>query len=435
MSADFIDEYIKFTAPTEPHAVYHRWSIISAIGALLGRSYYFPFGHSKIFPNLYTMFVGLSGSRKSSAIKLCKKFITESGYDCIGATKTSKEKFLLDLEGTSTDDLDTTTIYAEGIQTSNKYRSSIVAQNIFGDSNILKEPREVFIIADEFNEFAGAGNIDFYRTLGDLWDWDDEARDYTSRLKNSKSVSIYQPTVSILGGITPEDLARTFPPDTGQIGFFSRLLFIHGVRSDRYYHLPPSPDSNGVTAVIERLREIRASKLGCAAVDQSADKLLERLYKTWQAFDDVRFRPYFERRYTQLIKLCLVISAGRSSGVITEEIVFTANTYLAAAEINMSQALGEFGKSRNSDIAQKIMTVINKARKPVSYKELFKEVQIDIEKPSQLMEIMQNLEAARKIQKVGTGINSGYLPMKEIKRVLEFVNFDILTLEERKLIS
>jgi hypothetical protein len=45
-----------------------------------------------------------------------------------------------------------------------------------------------------------AGNLDFLSTLGALWDWDDEGATYKQRFKNSKSISIFQPTISLLGG-------------------------------------------------------------------------------------------------------------------------------------------------------------------------------------------------------------------------------------------
>ena len=45
------------------------------------------------------MLIGHPGARKSAAIKAARKIISGAGYSTYSAEKTSKEKFLLDLEG------------------------------------------------------------------------------------------------------------------------------------------------------------------------------------------------------------------------------------------------------------------------------------------------------------------------------------------------
>ena len=96
---NLIDAYIEYRAETEPPAIYHRWSMIASVAALLGRRFYIPFGSSHIYPNLYIMLIGGVGTRKSSAIKEATKLIGQAGYKTFSARKTSKEKFLMDLEG------------------------------------------------------------------------------------------------------------------------------------------------------------------------------------------------------------------------------------------------------------------------------------------------------------------------------------------------
>ncbi|MFK5283171.1 hypothetical protein ACI3PL_26730, partial [Lacticaseibacillus paracasei] len=80
-----------------------------------------------------------------------------------------------------------------------------------------KTPAESFIAADEFNNFIGLGNTDFISILGELWDYEGV---YDYRLKNSKSVFIPYPTISILGGNTPTGFSQAFPPESIGQGFF-----------------------------------------------------------------------------------------------------------------------------------------------------------------------------------------------------------------------
>ena len=86
---NLFDMYFKYVEGTEPPAVFHRWAIIGAVGAMLGRQVWFPFGSSRLFPNKYIMFVGDPGTRKSTAIKRATKLISLAGYDKFSGQKSS----------------------------------------------------------------------------------------------------------------------------------------------------------------------------------------------------------------------------------------------------------------------------------------------------------------------------------------------------------
>src|SRR6187402_2504281 len=101
---NLFDMYFEYVKDTESPKVYHRWSIISAVATALGRRCWLPFGANRIFPNMYIMLVGNPGTRKSVAIKGVRKVLSAAGYDKFSAERTSKEKFLLDLQGDTSAD-------------------------------------------------------------------------------------------------------------------------------------------------------------------------------------------------------------------------------------------------------------------------------------------------------------------------------------------
>ena len=68
--SDFFSLYLAYTSKTECPTFFHRWTAISSLAAWIGRDIHFPFGHFNIHPNLYCMFVGLAGTKKSTAIKI-----------------------------------------------------------------------------------------------------------------------------------------------------------------------------------------------------------------------------------------------------------------------------------------------------------------------------------------------------------------------------
>lgn len=421
---DFFDTYFKYTEHTEPPRIYHRWCAITTIAALLGRNIYIQHGHFRIYPNLYCMLIGDPGARKSTAIKLIKKLLIASGYETIAADKTSKEKFLVDLEG----NLDEEEGTPHG--KSNIY-DRITSTNLWGDSAVLQEPKEVFVMADEFNEFSGTGNLEFYTTLGNLWDWDDDAKPFKQRLKNSKSVAIYQPTVNILGGNTPDNFARAFPAEIIGQGFLSRMILVQGDKSGKQYTFPPEPTVTDTDEIVRLFQTLRSARIGKVTIEKEAAGILDDIYKRWVPLHDVRFSSYSNRRFTQLLKLTLVIIASRFGDTLTERDVITANTILSAAENTMPKALGQFGKSKNSDVVQRIMNVLEEASKPLNAKELWVHVHKDLEKISMLGDIMQGLLHAEKVQFVK---GKGWLPHRMPPRKLEHVDWSLLTKEEQEIL-
>lgn len=407
---NFITNYLQYVGETECPTTYHRWCALSMLGAYLGRQYSFKFGHSQLHTNLYTMLIGTPGARKSTAIKISKKILRAAGYDSISADRSTKEKFLLDLAGEDT---------ADGLD-------DILAKNLWGGAS--DEVREMFIACDEFNDFIGNGNIEFISLLGNLWDFEGN---YENRIKNGKSVNISNPTISILGGNTPVNFARAFPPEILGQGFFSRLLLIHGEPTGKRITFPVIADITETAEIVQQLTKIKQIANRVADATETARNLIDKIYKSWKPLDDIRFESYSNRRLTHLIKLCLITSASRFSCSINEADVIAANTMLTRIEQFMPKALGEFGKARSSDITHKIMQMLYATDKPLLVKELWAGIYSDMEKVNDLLDLMRNLSAAGKVQ----SINSGFLPIRKVIAEVDsdLVDYNLLTKEEREM--
>lgn len=417
---DFITLYLEYTRQTECPTFFHRWTAVSCLGAYLGRRPFFHFGHFTLHPNLYCMLIGSPGTKKSSAIKIGAKLLKQAGYTTFAAKKTRQEKFLLDLAEQSEDPAD-------------PGGGDILDQNLWGDSGtescIGRPPAECFIAADEFNNFIGQGNLDFISILGELWDHEGV---YDYKLKNSKSVFIPDPTISILGGNTPTGFSQAFPPEAIGQGFFSRLLLIYGEPSGVKYTFPPPPDLELQERLISLLHRIRTEVTGSLKMSTEARELLHTIYHTWEDIDDIRFEHYSNRRLTHLLKLCLVLTASRVSRVIEAQDVIAANTLLSFTEKLMPKALGEFGKARNSAITHKVMTALDNTRVPMTVQAIWKLVHQDLDNRNQLLEILGNLHVADKI----FSVEQGYLPKKKVREegTEGTLDWTLLTDEERNLL-
>lgn len=388
------DLYFDYVKDTESPLIYHRWSLITCLSAVLGRQCWIPFGAARIFPNQYVMLIGDPGARKSTAIKMARKLISSAGYKSFAATKTTKEKFLLDLEGVeeASDEV---------------ISSSKVMENLFGES-CNDEPKEVFIVADEFNDFMRCNDLEFHSMLGALWDWDDETLHYEQRLKNSRSVKIFQPTITLLGGNTHTGFAEMFPPQAIGQGFLSRMLLIYAEQSNRKIAWPTQPSAEQHKVLIEQVHKIKVVMQGPLEFTDQAKAMLTTLYNTYEGFADVRFTSYFTRRYTHLLKLCIICAAVNMTRTIGMREVLLANTILRYAEHFMSKALGEFGKAKNADVANKILQVLSKTNGPVDVPVIWKHVSSDLDRIEDLAKLLQGLHQAQKIQWIKTPSMQGY---------------------------
>jgi hypothetical protein len=339
------------------------------------------------------MLIGTAGTRKSTAIKLMKSMLVKAGYTTISAERTSKEKFLMDLAG-----------HEDEFETS---PDTILDKNLWGEQTDESTIRPMFIGADEANDFFGIGNLEFLSILGSLWDWSGPA--YSNRIKTGKSVSIPNPTISILAGNTPTGFSIAFPPDILGQGFFSRLLLVYGEPNGRKITFPRTPDAHETAHIVTSLQKIKSYHYGELTYTPEAKKLLEHIYTNAKPLDDLRFDSYSNRRFTHLLKLSIVVAASRLEKAISESIVIEANTYLTYIETLMPKALGEFGKSRNSDITHKVLSFIE-AHDGIILKDLMKLVSADLEKPSDIGDIIRKLSMSDKIQNV----NGLFLPMRKI---------------------
>lgn len=420
---DFFSRYLSYTEDTESPRIYHRWCALSSVGALLSRNLYITQGHFKVFPNLYCMLMGDPAARKSTAIKLARRLISAAGYSSFAVDKCSKEQFLINLSGNSS-----TLATPKKVGTVGGKYDDTTYLNLFGDTGEAGNPKEVFITADEFNDFAGTGNSEFYTTLSNLWDWDKQ--EPFSQTFRSSQVEIFQPTISLLGGNTQEGFTRAFPPDILGHGFLSRLILIHGSRTDRRIAFPRVPSAEDTEFLVKYLSAIRQQfvKPVELTINPEARTVLEIIYTDSPEINDIRFIGYNNRRFTNLLKLCVIISGSELNSELTPEVVIKANTILTAAELVMPQALGEFGKGKNSDVSNKIMRILDEATAPIDISSIWTQVHKDLNKIADLGDIMTGLQQAGKAQHVSS---RGWLPKRGVKKAIKYVDWSMLTQEER----
>jgi hypothetical protein len=138
------------------------------------------------------------------------------------------------------------------------------------------------------------------------------------------------------------------------------------------------------------------------------------MYQEAPTFPDPRFQYYTQRRLTHLLKLIIIVTASRLSLEPTEEDCILANTILHVAELQMPNALGEYGKSRYSEVSNAIIEHLNHVAY-ADFQSIYKIVRRDVAKINDVREILSGLEEADKIQKTKRNGKLIYLANNEVK--------------------
>lgn len=430
MEKNFIEDYLDYFGVTEVPTIFDRWCCIAGLGAILERNCYVVHGHNKIYPNQYIMLVGDSGSRKDTAINRMKKLIKKVGYKTIAADKTSKEKLLMDLE----QGLDKISDPNYGLDINNSMiignkTKNPTLQNLFPEIELSNDPTQCFIIAGELNAFLGHGNVEFIDLLTQLWDYDDV---YESRIKTGRSVRVPFPTINLLGGNTTVGISMSFPTETIGQGLFSRLLMVYSDPSGRRITFPDGHDITGYESLAEKLAKIKLIIKGEIKLSGGAKKALDEIYQQWRDLDDTRFKSYSTRRFTHLLKLSQIVTAGNYRITIESNDVVYANSILHYTESLMPKALGEFGKAKNSDVSAKILGIIERSDKPLDlFLDIWPHVQRDLDNRKQLQELIAGLKVGMKLDIVAGKI----IPVKKRIDFNKFPNCQISLLREYNLME
>ena len=397
--------------------LYHRWTLISAVAALLGRDAFMKFGFDTIYPNMYICLMGSAGTRKSSAIKITRSILEGTGFTKFARERSSKEKFIKDL--------------AVGFDVINGHTENQDEMDIelYDDVTPFAElpPAEVYISAGELEDFLGQSDGAFISLLTNLWD---NLPKYGHGKLSSADIWIKEPTLNLIGGCTPVTFNSVFPPEVIGQGMLSRLLLIYGGGVRKKITIPKAPDETLLQFFIDHLIEIKNTMGGEYKFDDEAFKVFDTIYQGDIDLQDQRLESYLNRRHIHFYKLCLIIAAMQLTKTITKEIAIEANTILHYTERLMPKALGEFGKSFKADNAAIVMQALeshyNNTGEGLKLDELFTLVSTNFDSfGKDFADVIQKLKAAHKIKvREGTQqlIPNANTQLKEIP----YVNFELM---------
>jgi len=390
-----LDAYLELMDDTEAPTLYHRWSFLAGVSALLNRRTKISMPTGDIYPNLYVILLGPPAARKSTAIRLASELIEKAGYTKFANGSTTPQKFLDDLYQ-GFDSLETHSQYdADG-----EIELDLSAQGQIVDHRTTKVS-DVFINEGELQDFFGNGGSVFVSTITTLFD---NLPHYDDRVKGGRSNRIIKPTVTMLGGATAATFRKTFPTDVAEQGLLSRFLLIHGAGPRQKCFMPSPFKPKLVTDIVEVLQYIYNSPDIPASLQftPEAFEYSKLLYESApDEIADPRFLYYNGRRNTHYFKLCMVITILNSHSQITESDCILANTILSYTEKFMPKALGEFGLDKQAEHTELILAIIrNGSSSGITLNELLDQALAIVPNATELFSYIIRLQNTGRIDKI-----------------------------------
>lgn len=198
----WIDRFVEWTDGIASPEIFRRWGAINALAGLLERRIWLETDQGPIYPNLYTMLVGLPGVGKSETIKRVDR-LWRSMRDLPGGKKLH-------------------------VAPHNVTRASLIKEMMKASTRLVRSETELLeyhslvVCSSEFSSFLPQYDNDFLSALTQLYDCEDQYEE--TRIEQERMVP--NPQLHILGGTTPGFIASTFPDLAWSHGFSARMIFI-----------------------------------------------------------------------------------------------------------------------------------------------------------------------------------------------------------------
>lgn len=312
--------YLKYTENHEANEKIHRWVGLSMIAASLERRIWIDQVHYKVYPNLYTVIVGPSGMKKSTAMGI--------GIDVLRSV--DKVKMMSER--------------CTAAALINQMQAAGDNFHYFG-----KDVKQscLFIYASELKVFLEEVYGSTYELLVHFYDCDPQNPEtpWINETKKDGRQKIYGPCLNLLSASTPAWLKQLLPTREMEAGLASRIVFV--VETDpplnpvpwikKYAHHDKLKE-----ALITDLKRI-SSLAGVCKINPDAKVLYEHWYKSFtikaHRNKDTRFSGYYGRKPTLVLKLAMIASVcERDDLAIEQEHLKKAIEWLTEIEANMFSA-------------------------------------------------------------------------------------------------
>ncbi len=301
----FLDRYMCYVEETESPRMFHLWSGLATLSAVMSRNVWWGEKPGKVFPNLYLVFVAPSGTcRKGAAVSIAIDLLDKLRFSA--TTKEEVERLKIN-------------IVREKI-TPQALTQFLAAQIVKDDEGKFEGKSECLIYAPELAVFLGpeASANGLLALLTSLYDSPDI---WEYRTKTQGTDYLFNVCISILGASTPVWLFQGIPNDVVGAGLFSRIIII-AQRDNPRRVSNPKLNLKVEPALLEHLSKVKNLR-GQLYFSNSADEYYSNWYQDRELPQDERFASFFEREHHHVVRVAIFLAASYgdlfSSNVISKE--------------------------------------------------------------------------------------------------------------------
>ena len=338
---DWISAYLQFTENSESPRSFHLWCGLSLVAGALQRKVYLKQGFETIYPNLYVVLVGPSGSRKGLALGIAKDLLVNvPGVSVAPESSSGREAMIQAMKRAYGN-------YEDPTDHKIKFHCSLTA------------------FSEELAVFLGQKDIKY---LANLTDWYDSKDVWRYETIGRGIDDLQGLCFNLLGATAPDWMQSMLPQEAMGGGLTARVIFVceeHKGKSVPDHTLTPYELSLKESLIrdLERISQLAGQMEflpdGLAAYKKWYSGEDAEAMKGEYAIPDKRFHSYCDRRATHIRKLMIVCSAACGDDMQLNQTDFAqALSYLKLAERKMHKAFGGMGQSRTSEPTEKVKDYI-----------------------------------------------------------------------------
>jgi hypothetical protein len=324
---DWVKSYLVWTHPTSPPEIFHKWSALSAVAGALRRRVYFDYGHFHLYPNMYNVLIGPPGSMKSTAMRIGNALLSKVPNVKFSVDSITRERLIQDISQANQEGASAMTVYCS-----------------------------------EFSSFFSSSGPEMAVFLTDIYE---SPVKWAHSSKSGGQNTLNAPCLNLHACTTPETMAKQLPIHVVGLGLTSRTNFIHAeLARDRPYRTKKTPTDGEMEGYLINDLQVISTYSGEFDFDSEADSMYDKWYRGFQknpkaATNDERLRPWFSRKHTHVIKLCMALAASRlEAPVMTKQDLATAFELCEEIEAVMGRAFSGFGAATTAQPMEKIIELL-----------------------------------------------------------------------------
>jgi hypothetical protein len=365
----WIETYLEYCRNQESPHIYHQWVAFSMIAATLKRSVWIEHGRFKVYPNLYTVLVGPTGIRKSTAIDEGGKVLREIDGMKILAERMSPEGII------------------DQMMTDNQK----VRMDLKGNSYFYTES-DVYILAQELSSFLGKQNYmaGIVELLTSHYQPTSIPPSFTTKGGGKQIAENH--IINFLGASNAEWLAKSFNDEDFGGGFAGRVLFIV---EDKFKKVAWPDYLRGQ----KELKELLIADLGTISrlhgpivFTKEAKQLWIKWYDSFEPDYSAKLSGYYKRKGAYVMKIAGILSVSYTNNLLIEEFhVMAAIKLLDQIEGRMLDAFTFVGMTPQARTGQYILDIIRNYGGMITQKSLIRETQHMLRSLDEFRSILQTL--------------------------------------------